>query len=280
MLYNDKLTIVANWKMNPTDYASAIELCNLYLKNLDFTKINLIIAPPTIYLFSLVNLLKQQDLNSNQTQTKQNSGSIFLSIQNFCAESNGAFTGDTSVKMVKDLRVNFAILGHSECRKYYQETDQLIAKKVILALQEAMIPIICIGETQEQFFQGDQAVKEFLQQQLLSIIKQINSLPENVKVNHVFIAYEPVWAIGSGVDVDLNYIQQNISYITNIINTLLINKINQNLKFYLLYGGSVNQNNAKEILQLTDLGGILVGGSSLKFQQFNQICKSVDYVCL
>ena len=113
---------------------------------------------------------------------------------------------------------------------------------------------------------------------LLIIIKQINSLPENVKVKHVFIAYEPVWAIGSGVDVDINYIQQNISYIKNIIKTLLINKINQNLKFYLLYGGSVNQNNAKEILQLTDLGGILVGGSSLKFQQFNQICKSVDYV--
>ncbi len=278
MLYNDKLTIVANWKMNPTDYISAIELGDLYLKNLDFTKINLIVAPPTVYLFSLVNLLKQRDLNSNQTQTKQNLDSIFLSVQNFCAEYNGAFTGDTSVKMVKDLGVNFAILGHSECRKYYQETDQLIAKKVMLALQEAMIPIICIGETQEQFYQGDQAIKEFLQQQLLIIIKQINSLPENVKVKHVFIAYEPVWAIGSGVDVDINYIQQNISYIKNIIKTLLINKINQNLKFYLLYGGSVNQNNAKEILQLTDLGGILVGGSSLKFQQFNQICKSVDYV--
>ena len=269
MLYNDKLTIVANWKMNPTDYASAIELGNLYLQNLDFTKINLIIAPPTIYLFSLVDFIKQRKLNLN---------SIFLSVQNFCAEYNGAFTGDTSVKMVKDLGVNFAILGHSECRKYYQETDQLIAKKVMLALEETMIPIICIGETQEQFQQGDQAVKEFLQQQLFIIIKQINSLPEDVKVKHVFIAYEPVWAIGSGVDVDLNYIQQNISYIKNLIKTLLINKVNQNLKFYLLYGGSVTEDNAKGILQLTDLGGVLVGGSSLKFQQFNQICKSVEYI--
>lgn len=280
-MYNDRPTIIANWKMNPTNYADVIDLFNLYCQEFNSNRIdpkfNLIVAPPTMYLFPLFKFLTSQNLN-------QKLNSIFLSGQNFCCEPKGAFTGDTSIEMLQDLGIKFSILGHSECRKYYKETDEIIAIKMLLALQSNIIPIVCIGETQEQFVQGDKVIKAFLKQQLLVVIKKIENLLNNIpsaanaknKINKFakcfFIAYEPVWAIGNGANVDVNYIQQNIDYIQHVISSYLINKIDSDLKYYILYGGSVNHNNAKELFKIRNLGGVLVGGASLKFEQFKEIC--------
>lgn len=296
MLHDNKPTIIANWKMNPSNYEDTINLFNLYYQNLDLSKINLIVAPPTIYLLALSKLLNQllktNDINNNDInyQFKLNSKSIYLSIQNICWGSVGAFTGETSVEMVKDLGIRFAILGHSECRTNYQETEEIIAKKIMLALQAKIMPIVCIGETQEQLLKGDKVIQGFIRQQVFTILKQVNNLYEKDKINieRIFIAYEPCWAIGKKSEINIDYIYKQINYIKETIEILSIknfnklnkmnainNKNHQGIKFHLLYGGSVNPINAKNILQITDLDGILVGGASLEFEQFSQIVKQV-----
>lgn len=254
MLFKKDLTIVANWKMNPNNYNIAQELFNLYAEKINCDKINLIVAPPAVYLKPLTKLIKQDKIN------------ISLSAQNICWEDHGAFTGEISANMVKDIGCNYTIIGHSECRKHYKETDKIIAKKFLMALQAKLIPIVCVGENKSQFDKGEFEVERILYKQLKFILKHAIHLSVN---SEFIIAYEPVWSIGTGLSANPQYINQTCGYIHEKINHLT--SIKQKIK--VLYGGSVNISNVKSILQLSNVDGVLVGGASLNAQQFSQICQ-------
>ncbi len=244
--YNNK-TIVANWKMNPNTYSEAVNLFNLYIKNINNNKINFIVAPPAIYLQAIyLQLLESQQNN------------IFLSAQNVCWERKGAFTGEISASSLKDLGCEFTIIGHSERRIYNGETDQLIEQKCLAAIEASLTPIICIGETKDQF--DNKKTWQILDQQL-EIIKNFNNI-------NFFIAYEPVWAIGTGVSADLEYINKVCGYIREKL-------MRRGEKAKILYGGSVSLTNAKDIFQLSNLDGALIGGASLNAEQFARICELV-----
>lgn len=265
MLLNKDLTIVANWKMHPNSYIQAKNLIDSYIQHLNFNNINLlnlnlIIAPPAIYLQSLI------------TDTLKNNINISFSAQNIsCATSAiGAYTGEVSASMFKDLGCKYAIIGHSECRKHDQETDQLIAKKFLIALQAALIPIVCIGEDKTQFEQGNSVIKLVLAKQLKLILQQANNFFVNTKNIEFFIAYEPIWSIGTGLYADLSHINQIAAYIREQINN---SKLNSNIKIKILYGGSVNITNAKNILESSNIDGALIGGSSLDGPGFAKICQ-------
>ena len=229
--------------MNPKSYSEAINLLDTYIENINNNKINLndmdfIIAPPAIYLQAIS--LKLQKFN------------IFLSAQNICWENQGAFTGELSASSFKSIGCEFAIIGHSERRIYNKETDELIAKKCLVAINAGLTPIVCVGETKVEF--DNQETWRVLTRQL-EFLKNINT--------HFLVTYEPVWAIGTGVSADLAYIAKITDYIRDIFNS-------KNIK--ILYGGSVNEVNAKEIFQLQNLDGALVGGASLDAEQFAKIC--------
>jgi triosephosphate isomerase len=229
--------------MNPKSYSEAINLLDAYIENINNNKINLnninfIIAPPAIYLQAI--FLKLQKFN------------ICLSAQNICWENQGAFTGELSASSFKSIGCEFAIIGHSERRIYNKEIDELIAKKCLVAINAGLTPIVCVGETKVEF--DNQETWRVLTRQL-EFLKNINT--------HFLVAYEPVWAIGTGVSADLAYIAKITDYIRDIFNS-------KNIK--ILYGGSVNEVNAKEIFQLQNLDGALVGGASLDAEQFAKIC--------
>ena len=245
--YNKHKTIIANWKMNPKSYDAAINLLDLYIENINNNKINLnnmdlIIAPPAIYLQNIYLKLQKFQINN-----------IYLSAQNICWEDQGAFTGELSASGFKSIGCDFAIIGHSERRIYNNETNELIAKKCLTAIGAGLTPVICVGETKIEF--DNQETWQVLSKQL-EFLKNIN--------NNFLIAYEPVWAIGTGVTADLSYIIKVSEFIKERFNT-------RDIK--VLYGGSVNEVNAKTIFQLVSLDGALVGGGSLDPNQFAKICE-------
>lgn len=244
--------------MNPTNSKKAKELLDLYIKTINFNHINLVIAPPVIYLESLKTLLVRSKLNN-----------VYLSSQNICSEHFGAFTGEISVDMVKDFGCKYSIIGHSERRKYYQETNELIAKKFLIALNAKLTPIVCIGETKQQFDQGGLEVKGTLNKQLRFILDgYINqSVDENLEF---LIAYEPIWAIGTGLSADASY----INHICGYIREQIINQIGSKTNIKILYGGSVNKDNFKSIFALPNIDGALVGGGSLIATEFATICNN------
>lgn len=258
MLFKEKPIIVANWKMNPINSKEAKELLDLYIKTINFNNINLVVAPPVIYLELLKALLIRSKVNN-----------IYLSSQNICSEYVGAFTGEISVAMIKDVGCQYTIIGHSERRQYYQETNELIAKKFLTALNSQLIPIVCVGETKQQLEQGELEVQSVLNKQLRFILD--NYANKSVDKNLEFlIAYEPVWAIGSGLSADASYIDHICGYIREVITHATDSKIN----IKILYGGSVNKGNFKSIFALPNIDGALVGGGSLIASEFATICNN------
>lgn len=258
MLFKEKPIIVANWKMNPINSKEAKELLDLYIKTINFNNINLVVAPPVIYLELLKTLLISSKVNN-----------IYLSSQNICSEYVGAFTGEISVGMVKDVGCKYTIIGHSERRQYYQETNELIAKKCLTALNSKLIPIVCVGETKQQLEQGEMEVKSILNKQLKFILDDYAN--QSVDKNLEFlIAYEPVWAIGSGLSADASYINNICGYIREAITNATDSKINVKI----LYGGSVNKDNFKSIFALPNINGALIGGGSLIPSEFATICNN------
>ncbi len=183
---------------------------------------------------------------------------IQLGAQDCGQNGNGAFTGEISAKILKDCGCKYVILGHSERRLNNNESDEIVAKKTTIALQEELIPIICIGESKNQ--------RENHQYQGF-VIKQLeNSLPKNLAINNLIIAYEPIWAIGNGITPT----PAEIAEIANLISQEL-HKNKKIAQFKIIYGGSVNEQNANDILQIENINGLLVGGSSLDSKSFAKI---------
>ena len=237
--------IIANWKMNGTE--KSISLVKSIQKHILKKKKNstkIVICPPFTALSSLIQ-------KSNKV--------IKFGAQNVHHEEKGAFTGSISSSMLNQLGVKFVIIGHSERRQYQKESISELSKKINIALSNNLRVIFCIGETLDE-----------IKKRSLILKKQLTSLPAKFSSKNIIIAYEPVWAIGTGKTPTI----KEINNIHKSIRKMISKKIGKEaLKISILYGGSVNQNNSKDILNLSDVDGALVGGASLKSKDF---CKIID----
>ena len=241
-----KKIIVANWKMN-----GGVEFLNNYFSG-GFTASNQI---DTVFCpqFPLLNSFAYY----------ANKYGFFLGAQDCHHEFKGAFTGDVSAELLKEISVNYVILGHSERREYHFEKNEVIAKKFSQAQKFNLTPILCIGESLIDREKGN--YRDFLLTQLS------NSLPENFTSNFI-IAYEPIWSIGTGVIATNDQIIEVFSLIKEFLN----NKIGSDVdKIRILYGGSVNDKNVGDLSKIKDLSGYLVGSASLKRDQFSIISNSL-----
>lgn len=228
--------IVANWKMN-----GSLSFIKSYFQDLKSSPSSeVVFCPPFPYLNSVSSCFTEKN--------------YALGAQDCHTLDTGAFTGNISAPMLKDIGCKYVILGHSERRQYHQETSELVKQKSQNALKNGLIPIICVGETL-----GDRQSKKHLE-----VVKQqlIESIPE--AVDAVVIAYEPVWAIGTGLTATM----EDIVEMHQMIATHTGNK------YKVLYGGSVTADNAKEILSQPNVDGVLVGGASLKPELFSQIMQA------
>lgn len=232
--------VVANWKMNPSSLAEAKDLFGAIEKGVsDINNTEVVICPPFPYVSEMQNIKRK----------------IKIGSQNCFWEDNGAFTGEISPKMLKDLGIEYVIVGHSERRKYLQETDEMINKKIRAALYANLKPILCIGESAEEKEGG--RTKDVILAQLRQDLDGISEA--------LIIAYEPVWAVGTGMACVVSDAKEaNLFLRDNTQNSIL------------LYGGSVNGQNAKGYIADAGFQGLLVGGSSLYEEEFLKIIKSVD----
>ncbi|QFQ32481.1 triose-phosphate isomerase [Buchnera aphidicola (Aphis fabae)] len=246
-----KKFIVANWKLNGN-----IETISNFLKCLKskislYLKYNtIVIAPSTIYLERVYRNIK--DIN------------IFIGAQDVDINQKGAFTGETSILMLQDIGVQYVIIGHSERRLFHNESNELVAKKFGLIKSLNLIPILCIGENEIEKKQNN--TKKVIKNQLDIIFENFG---EKAFINTI-IAYEPIWAIGTGMAADPIYVQSIHKFIKNYINQYNTNNL-ENL--IIQYGGSVNSKNAKGFLEQPDIDGLLIGSASLIYEEFLKILK-------
>ena len=238
----------ANWKMNGDKEFVHSNLSQIKENILPFLSdgSGLILCPPSIYLSEVINICENT--------------AIEIGAQDCSAHENGAFTGEVSAKMISDIGTDWVILGHSERRQYHAENNILLIDKLRAAHNAGLKVIFCVGESHQQY--NDGITKETLKGQLA--VLDNTSL---VNLNYI-IAYEPVWAIGSGLVPKL----EEIDITHQFIKTQLIEKTNLPKQMRVLYGGSVNPDNSKDIKALKGVDGVLVGGASLSSKKFKRVC--------
>lgn len=238
--------IAGNWKMN-NDLNETVNLIsgikNLHEKS---AKVDVIVSPPFTSLETAAELLK--------------GSSIKLSAQNMSYEDSGAFTGEISGRMLKSVGCEYVILGHSERRTIFGESNEIINKKMKKALEVGLKPIFCIGETLEE--REANITEEVIEKQIRQGLKDITES----ELSDLIVAYEPVWAIGTGKTASPEQAQQVHNFIRNLISGLFSSNFADNL--IIQYGGSVKPDNAKELLGQPDIDGALVGGACLKAESF------------
>jgi len=245
------LLIAGNWKMNGNS-AMVSELVNGIIEGFNNSdSCDLILCPPFPYL----NLVSQGIMNS----------SISLGAQNLSQHTSGPYTGEVSAEMLKDMGCQYVIVGHSERRVLMSENNTIITKKFITAIKNHLKPILCIGESLDERKQGLTA--SVISKQLNAVLNKIDS---NDLKNSI-IAYEPVWAIGSGLTATPDEAQDVHSHIRDEINKLS-KKVAENIQ--ILYGGSVNGSNAGNLFSMPDIDGGLIGGASLTALEFLSIAKA------
>ena len=251
--YMRKMIVAGNWKMN-NDLSDSVNLIS-EIKNLlsgKELKAEVIICPPFISLETASALIKG---------TK-----IKLGAQNMSFEENGAFTGEISASMLKSVGCDYVILGHSERRAIFGETDEIINKKMKKAISSSLTPIFCIGETLEQREEG--ITNKIIEGQIRN---GLTGISEN-EMKNVIIAYEPVWAIGTGKTASPDQAQEVHEFIRSLITEIYSSNLADNLTIQ--YGGSVKPDNAETLLSQKDIDGALVGGACLKADSFYGIIKS------
>ena len=248
-----KPIIAGNWKMNK-NYDEALEFIKAVADKVPSSeKVETAICAPALYLRSLV---EHQGEN------------LRIGAQNMHFEANGAFTGEIAPGMLKDLGVTYVILGHSERREYFGETNKTVNQRLLTALNDGFTPIVCIGESLEQRKNGQ--TEDFLATQIEEGLAGL-SLDQASKV---VIAYEPIWAIGTGVTATAQQAQETICFARKKVEQLFGKKIAQEM--YFLYGGSMNENNARDLLSMPDIDGGLIGGASLVAEKFAKIVNAIN----
>ena len=241
-----KKYICGNWKMNKTS-SEAIEFAK-EINKFEFNKVDVLIAPSFVTLESLRKNLKDE---------------IKVAGQNISQFEDGAYTGEVSTTMLKDIGVDDVIIGHSERREKFSESDEIINAKVKKALEDDLSVILCLGESLEIKEEGREV--DFVRVELL------NSLDRVKNIEKVTIAYEPIWAIGTGKTCSSEDAEKMCREIRNIIDEKY-GEVSQKIR--ILYGGSVKPSNAGEILSKGNIDGVLVGGASLKASDFIEIIKA------
>lgn len=240
-----KKIVAGNWKMNMTldeGISLTTEICKGNIRD----DVKVILGTPFIHLTEAVKISKNSPVS--------------ISAQNCAAEASGAYTGEVSAAMIRSTGAEFVILGHSERRAYYHETDEILSKKVKLALENDLIPIFCCGEVIEQREAGDhfKVVQEQLEKGIFDLSKD--------DFSKLVLAYEPVWAIGTGKVATPEQAQEMHHHIRQLVAKQYGETIAQDLT--ILYGGSCKPSNATELFENEDVDGGLIGGASLKAGDF------------
>lgn len=247
--------VAANWKMNGDNsliqqMASGLKNCNIAENG------KVIICPSFPYLAAFAQAKKEYKLSSN----------FYLGSQNVSEQDKGAYTGEVSTTMLNDIGVEYVIVGHSERRSLYKETSTLVAHKVAKVLASGLTPIICIGESEQE--RATEQTNVVLASQLQPVIDEIGI----ERFKEVVVAYEPVWAIGTGKTASPEMAQETHQYIRQFLaeqNAEIANGVS------ILYGGSVNAANSEELFAQADIDGGLIGGASLKVDEFKSICSAI-----
>lgn len=289
MIKYKKPILIANWKMNHNFESAEIWLDTFFRHFLEnrhsFKKITAVVCPPATlldYIDSEIideaieeveRVSREKDLSISKLDEEAINKIIYeekplrLGAQNCHYQSNGSFTSDISLVNLQEVGCEFVIIGHSEVRQYHHEDDDIIAKKLEAIVIQEMTPIVCIGENIE--IRNNNQHQQF-------IAKQINNIFANKNLTRkVIIAYEPIWAIGSGKLPTVLEIGEIADLIHEEINKLkTLEKVNQDLDFSVVYGGSVNSSNSQEILEINNISGLLIGKSSLDAEEFIQICNN------
>ncbi len=245
-----KKIVAANWKMNMTQAEAAAFVKSLLLDLGDITDVEVVIIPPFTAIAKVT-----EALGSSQT--------IKVGAQNMHWEPNGAFTGEISAALLRDLFVRYVVLGHSERRSLFGETDEIVNRKVRAAHEATLRPILCIGETLEQRANGN--VAKILSVQLRGSLAGLNEK----ELQETVVAYEPVWAIGTGRNATPEQAQEAHAFIRHILREMSDETTAERVRIQ--YGGSVKPENARELMVQADIDGALVGGASLDPRSFAQI---------
>lgn len=240
--------IVGNWKMNMTPSQAKTLLEELVELNLD-ESVEKGVCVPAVDLLLANEMLKDSDIK--------------FGAENMYFEESGAYTGEISPSMLNDIDADYVILGHSERRQYFKEDDELINKKVLSALDHDITPILCVGETLEEREASKQ--EEKVRDQLEKDLKGI----EGSDITKVIIAYEPIWAIGTGKTASAEDADDMCLFIRNYIKEAFCEDCSQKIRIQ--YGGSMKPANVKELLAKENIDGGLIGGASLKADDFEQL---------
>lgn len=245
-----KPIIAGNWKMHKTT-KEAVDFVNTIKDQVKDATVDVVICAPAL----LLPALKEAAKGTN----------ISIAAQNMHYEESGAFTGEISPLMLNDLGVEYCVLGHSERRQYFNETNESVNKKVLSALSHGILPIMCIGETLEEREEGK--TNDVVNEQVKAGLKDVAAN----EMEKVVLAYEPIWAIGTGKTATPNEANEVISEIRNTLVKLYGEEIANKVRIQ--YGGSVKPANVSEIMSQSDIDGALVGGASLKTDDYVALVK-------
>jgi len=247
-----KLIIAGNWKLNNTE-KEAVELVTALRNDLvDVNAIDIVVCP----VFTVLPVVHDILLESN----------IGLGAQNVYWEDSGAFTGEISAPLLKDIGVQYVIVGHSERRQYFGETDETVNKRIKAALAHDLTPIVCVGEVLQE--REDGKAFEVIQRQCEGAFAGLSA----AEMEKLVVAYEPVWAIGTGKTATPDQAQEVHKFIRDLLAKLYDDNVAQTVRIQ--YGGSVKPENSAELMSQPDIDGALVGGASLKADSFVGIIKN------
>lgn len=236
-----KKIIAGNWKMNYC-VNKAEEFVSQIKDTINTDEVDVVICPNFVSLDRISDLIYGTNIK--------------LGAQNVYFEDKGAYTGETSVNMLAAVGVSYCIVGHSERRQYFNETDEIVNKKAKKLLEKDIAPIVCVGETLEE--RESEKMYEVVEKQVRN---SLDGIDKELVMNKVVIAYEPIWAIGTGKTATAEQANEMCKYIREVIAKMYDEETSQKVRIQ--YGGSVKPSNASEILNMSDIDGALVGGASL-----------------
>lgn len=246
-----KPLIAGNWKMNTT-LRSAVQLAQgIHREVREVEDVEILVCPPAIYLLDVIDSLADSNIK--------------VGAQNLHWEDSGAFTGEVSGAMLKDVGCTYVIVGHSERRNIFGESNEVVSKKVRAALRSDLMPILCVGELLEDRERG--ATESVVRDQLLAVTEKLT----DDEMSRVVIAYEPVWAIGTGRTATPEQANEVHKFIRKRIENKFGHSLARDIR--IIYGGSVRPDNIKALMAAPDIDGVLVGGASLNVEHFSKIVK-------
>lgn len=247
--------VIGNWKMNKNFDEAENLICEIGEKLENYNlETEVVLCPPSVYT-ELVTDIADQD-----------NAQFYAGAQNVSEHENGAYTGEVSAEMLASMNIAFCIVGHSERRKYFNETNEQVLQKMLRLLANDIVPVMCCGESLEERTSNNhfKVVKEQIEESIFKLTSE--------QMERTMIAYEPIWAIGTGETATPAQAQEMLAYIRSLVEQKFGTEMAVNT--YILYGGSCNAKNALELFSQQDIDGGLIGGASLKADDFIQIIEA------